>query len=106
VIIRPIVLLSMTAALAAPAAAATYSAKLTSPTNGRIIARDINWACAGNSCLGATAESRPAVLCQALAKKAGKVENFLVDGRAFNDAELGRCNAAIKAAAGKAAGGQ
>ncbi len=104
--IRRIASLSITLALAAPAAASTYSAKLTAPTSGRIIARDINWACAGSSCQGVTSESRPAVLCQALAKKAGKVEGFLVDGRAFSDAELGKCNASIKADTGKAAGGQ
>lgn len=104
--LRPILALTAIAALAAPATAATYSAKLSAPANGHIVARDINWACAGNNCQGATQESRPAVLCQALAKKAGKVEGFLVDGRAFGDAELGQCNASIKADTGKAAGGQ
>ena len=104
--IRPVILLSAIAAFAAPAGAATYSAKLSSPASGHIVARDINWACSGATCEGATAESRPAVLCQALAKKAGKVETFLVDGRAFSDAELGQCNASIKADAGKAAGAQ
>ena len=104
--IRPVILLSVIAAVTAPAAAATYSAKLSAPASGRIVARDINWACAGDSCQGATLESRPAVLCQALAKKAGKVESFLVDGRSFSEAELGKCNASIKTETGKAAGSQ
>jgi hypothetical protein len=104
--LRPILAFSAIAALAAPAAASNYAAKLFAPASGRIVARDINWACAGDSCQGATLESRPAVLCQALAKKAGKVESFLVDGRAFSDAELGKCNASIKADTGKAAGAQ
>jgi hypothetical protein len=104
--LRSILLVSALAAVAAPAAAANYSAKLAAPASGHIVARDINWACAGDSCQGATPESRPAVLCQALAKKAGKVESFLVDGRAFSDSELGKCNASIKADNGKAAGTQ
>lgn len=94
------------AAIAAPASAASYSAKLSTPVSGRIVARDINWACAGDTCQGATAESRPAVLCQALAKRAGKVDSFLVDGRAFGDADLAKCNASTKVEAGKALAAQ
>lgn len=94
--LRPLLTLSMIAA-AAPAAAANYSAKLTAPTNGRIVARDINWACGAGACQGATAESRPAVLCEALAKRAGKLDSFTVDGRAFSSAQLDKCNTAAKA---------
>lgn len=104
--LRPVLALSALVAIAAPAGAANYSAKLTTPANGRIVARDINWACAGDSCQGATAESRPAVLCQALAKRAGKVDTFLVDGRAFSEAELATCNASAKAAPNKALAAQ
>jgi hypothetical protein len=104
--IRPFLVLSAFAAVAAPAAAANYSAKLAAPMSGHVVARDINWACAGDSCQGTTQESRPAVLCQALAKRAGKVENFLVDGRAFSDAELAKCNASNKGDTGKALAAQ
>jgi hypothetical protein len=38
------------------------------------------------------------VLCQSLVKRTGAVESFMVDGRAFDAAELRRCNAAAKAA--------
>jgi hypothetical protein len=100
--LRTALLIGTLAAIAAPATASSYSATLTAPASGHIVARDINWACAANSCQGATAESRPAVLCQALAKRAGKVESFLVDGRAFSDAELVKCNAAAKAEGGNA----
>jgi len=106
VVFRPVLFLSALAAIATPAAAASYSAKLSTPANGRIVARDINWACAGGTCEGATAESRPAVLCQALAKRAGKLDSFLVDGRAFGEAELAKCNAAAKAGPGKALAAQ
>jgi hypothetical protein len=103
---RPVFMISAIAALAAPAAASNYSATLASPTSSHVVARDINWACAGNSCQGATDESRPAVLCQALAKQAGRVERFAVDGRAFTDAELGKCNASAKPEPSKALAAQ
>ena len=53
------------------------------PPRERFIARDIIWNCGAGACQGATDESRPLVLCQSLAKRAGKVDSFLVDGRAF-----------------------
>jgi hypothetical protein len=90
--------LSAAALAASPAIAATYSAKLAIPTTERFIARDIVWACGAAACQGSTAESRPVVLCQSLAKRAGRVDSFLVDGRAFEAAELERCNASAKVA--------
>ena len=87
---------------AAPAAAANYSATLFTPSSGKFIARDITWNCGAAACQGSTAESRPVVLCQSLAKQAGRVENFIVDGRAFTPAELDRCNSAAKAQPGQA----
>jgi hypothetical protein len=95
---RPLLALSTLMVAAAPAAAATYSAKPAVPTSQRIIARDIVWQCGPAACQGSTAESRPVVLCESLAKKAGRIENFLVDGRAFSQAELDRCNASAKPA--------
>jgi hypothetical protein len=86
----------------APAAAATYSATLASPADGRLVGRDIVWSCGAAACQGATQESRPAVLCQLLAKRAGRVEAFLVDGRAFTASELERCNASAKSEPNKA----
>jgi hypothetical protein len=86
----------------APAAAATYSATLASPADGRLVGRDIVWSCGAAACQGATQESRPAVLCQSLAKRAGRVEAFLVDGRAFTASELERCNASAKSEPNKA----
>ena len=83
---------------ASPAFAASYSAKLAVPASERFIARDITWNCGPDACQGATNESRPVVLCQSLAKRAGRVDSFLVDGRALAAAELGKCNAAAKAA--------
>ena len=84
------------AVAAAPAAASNYSATLESPLTGRVIARDISWNCGPAACQGSTLESRPVVLCESLAKRAGRIGSFLVDGRAFTPAELDRCNASAK----------
>lgn len=86
--------------VAAPAVAATYSAKpAVQPEASRIIARDISWICGPAACQGSTAESRPAVLCQGLAKRAGQLTSFVANGRAFGDAELAKCNLSAKGGA-------
>ena len=104
--LRPILSLSALLIAAAPAAASSYSATLGTPTNERIIARDIVWTCGAGACRGATEESRPAVICQSLARHAGKVGSFLADGRAFSPAELDKCNSAAKGGTGKALAAQ
>ena len=94
---RPIMAIAAAALTASPALAASYSAQLSAPATQRIIARDIVWNCGPAACQGASEESRPAVLCQSLAKRAGRIESFIVNGRAFAAAELERCNAVAKA---------
>lgn len=82
----------------APAAATIYSAKpAVQPESARIIARDISWNCSSATCLGRTEESRPAILCEGLAKRAGRLESFTANGRAFGQAALAKCNASAKA---------
>lgn len=93
---RTVMMASAVLLSAAPAAAATYSAKPAVPTSERFIARDITWTCGPAACQGATAQSRPAVLCESLAKHAGRIESFAVDGRAFSAADLEKCNTAAK----------
>jgi hypothetical protein len=95
---RPLFAISAVALAAAPSAAATYSATLAVPTTNRFIARDISWNCGPAACQGATELSRPVVLCQSLAKRAGRVDSFLADGRALSPAELESCNASAKTA--------
>ncbi|MEP6983594.1 MAG: hypothetical protein ABI853_08115 [Sphingomicrobium sp.] len=95
--LRPILGFSALLLAAAPAVASTYSATLVTPTNQRMIARNIVWNCGSGACQGATEESRPAVICQSLARHAGKVGSFLADGRAFTPAELDKCNSAAAA---------
>lgn len=88
------------AALVAPigaASAASYSATPAAPaTATTIIGRDISWRCGADSCAGSTDTSRPVVLCQGLAKKAGRIEKFVADGRALGATELAACNAFAK----------
>ena len=95
--LRPLFVLSAVALAAAPAVAGTYSAKPTAPTTNRFVTRDITWNCGPDACLGSTEQSRPAVLCQSLAKRAGRIDSFVADGRAFTAAELDKCNASAKA---------
>ena len=98
--------LSALALISAPAAAANYSATPATPASGRFIARDIVWNCGPAACQGSTQESRPVVLCESLAKQAGKIDSFVVDGRALSGAELEQCNASAKAPATKALAAQ
>lgn len=93
---RLAVLLSA-ALIASPALASSYSAKpVTAPAVKKIIGKDISWSCGPDSCIGATDASRPTVLCQDLAKRAGRLESFIVDGRALDSADLDKCNSAAK----------
>ena len=86
-------------AFAGPASAATYVGKPAAPaTEAKYVGRDIVWNLAGGSYQGSTKESRPVVLCQSLAKKAGRLERFTVDGKAFADGDLAKCNAVAPAA--------
>jgi hypothetical protein len=85
--------------LAAPAAAATYAGKPAAPGNEtKFVGRDIVWNLAGDTYRGSTAESRPVVLCQSLAKRAGRLETFTVDGKALAESDLAKCNAVAPAA--------
>ena len=85
------------------AAAATYSAKPAMPAAvKRIVVRDIAWACGPEACQGRTDYGRPLLLCQGLAKQAGRLESFAVDGRALGAAELDKCNSAARDTASQA----
>jgi hypothetical protein len=103
--LRSLFALSALAVTAAPAAASSYSAKLAAPTSERFVTRDITWNCGPAACQGSTQESRPLVLCQSLAKRAGTVDSFIV-GRALSAAQLVSCNSLAKPQADKALAAQ
>ena len=87
-------LIAVAAFAASPAAAATYSAKpLAAPTATKIAGKDIGWSCSAGLCKGSTEASRPLVICQDLARRAGRLESFTADGRALSTADLDKCNA-------------
>jgi hypothetical protein len=103
---RSIIAFSALAITTTAAAASSYSAKPAAPTTERFVTRDITWNCGPDACQGSTDESRPVVLCQSLAKRAGQIDSFIVDGRALAAADLAKCNAAAKAAPSKALASQ
>ena len=83
--------------LAAPAVAATYTAKpVAVPTAAKIIGKDISWARDGDTYRGTTEASRPLILCQDLAKRAGRLESFAANGAALPADQLDKCNSAAK----------
>lgn len=100
----PIILAAAAILLPAAASAGNYSASIAAAPVGHLVVRDVLWSCAAGTCSGASDYSRPLIVCQSLARKAGKIDSFRVDGRPFAAAELERCNAnARPAAAGAAA---
>jgi len=94
--LRPASAVLIAAFAAAPALATNYSANPAANVGTKIVAKQLVWTCGAGACRGATSDSRPVIVCQSLAKKAGRLESFTADGRAFSAAELDRCNAAAK----------
>ena len=95
--IRVAAILAATALFAAPALAGSYSAKpVATPADSRIVGKNIAWTCSAGSCRGSTELSRPLVICQDLAKRAGRIESFLADGRPLAADQLAKCNASVK----------
>jgi hypothetical protein len=81
---------------AVPTAAAGgpfYRAELADAAKtARFVARDVVWVCEGTTCTAGRGTSRPLMMCAALAKKAGRVTSFTVDGKPLEDADIARCN--------------
>ena len=97
---RVAALIAAASFLAAPAFAGTYTATpVAAPAAGKVIGKDISWARDGNSYRGSTEASRPLILCQDLAKRAGPLQSFLADGQALSAEQLAKCNSAAKGGA-------
>ena len=97
---RLALLIAAAALASSPAIAGSYSAKpVAAPAKSKIVGRDIAWTCGPGACQGSTDSSRPILLCQDLAKRAGRIESFAADGRALSAAELDKCNASAKPSA-------
>jgi hypothetical protein len=78
------------------------TAKLEAPVAARtkVIAGGAVFACEGSECVALSAPSRAltAASCKAVAKEVGRISAFAGDVKALDAEELGRCNAAAKAA--------
>lgn len=86
-----------------PATAQTgfYQASFAGPVGkSQLVAKDLLWACAGDSCIADRSNSRPAIVCSALARAAGPLTAFAAGGDALGPEQLARCNGgAMKTAA-------
>jgi hypothetical protein len=85
---------AFTASPATAAESPQYRAELAAPANAdRLVVRDIVWRCGGDTCVAPAGNSRPAVTCAALARQAGALRSFTVEGRAIPADALEKCNA-------------
>jgi hypothetical protein len=82
--------------LAGSSAAPHYRAETAKPAAERIIVHGLVWRCGGAACVTGSSNSRPLVDCQALARTAGALTGFAVDGNALPADQLEKCNAAAR----------
>jgi hypothetical protein len=82
-------------ALAAPHFQAEPAAK---PDQSRFVAKDVVWRCGDAGCTGAKSNSRPAIVCAALAKEIGPLRSFRAGGQVLANGELDKCNARARGA--------
>lgn len=90
------VLIALTAfsgTTATAAGPAFYRAELSAPpAKARFVASDLAWNCNGSTCTAIKGTKRPAKVCAAVAKEAGAVVAFHVDGAELDAATLAKCN--------------
>jgi hypothetical protein len=61
-----------------------------------IITRNTVWKCRDGVCLAPKSADRPAIMCELVAREAGKLELFTVAGAQMDAAALDKCNARAK----------
>jgi hypothetical protein len=93
-----LVLAALVAAAPAQAAAPHYAAELAQarPAAERLVVHDIAWRCAGAGCVAGRSDSRPLTDCMALARQAGALKSFAVEGAALPPDQLEKCNAVAR----------
>jgi hypothetical protein len=75
------------------AAEGGYAATLeTAMPGGRLVAHGLLWRCDGARCTAPAGNSRPLIVCQALANTAGRVTSFTNGAIALDAEQLARCN--------------
>ncbi len=77
------------------AAGKGYDARFVAPVEKtRVIVRDLIWQCDDRHCTAAAqSDSRPVIVCMALARELGPVLDFATADKALDAADLARCNA-------------
>jgi len=80
------------ALVSAPAAAQYRAEPTAAPATDKFIARDTVWTCGNGACEAAPSNSRPQVVCAAVARKLGTLRAFSVAGAPLSAEELERCN--------------
>jgi len=89
----PFLAAAFTPVAAGAAGSAYYRAELANPApKAKFVARDVVWACDGVHCVAGRGTSRPLIMCASLARVAGEVKSFTVDGAAITPEDLARCN--------------
>lgn len=82
---------------ASATAAPLYRAGLATPATVKMVLKDVSWTCVGAACAAPrTASSSDGKVCAAMVRKVGPVTSFNSGERAFDDAELARCNSAAE----------
>lgn len=79
----------------ARAARAGHEALFAAPVDqSRLVVRDLLWQCRDRQCIAANeSDSRPVIVCMALARAVGPVLAFSTRGKALETQALARCNA-------------
>ena len=68
----------------------------TPPARTTLMTRETVWHVSGISYVTARQPERPAILCELVARTAGRLTSFTVAGQAFDADKLARCNAAVR----------
>jgi len=79
------------------APASYHSAEpVAAPSRARFVVKDSMWRCGPNGCAGGGSNSRPAIVCAALAKEIGALRGFSAAGKPFTPEEMEKCNRAAR----------
>ena len=66
------------------------------PAQAKFVVKDTLWRCGDAGCAGGQGNSRPAIVCAALAKEVGVLRSFSAGGTALAAEDLAKCNARAK----------
>ncbi|HEX8533266.1 MAG TPA: hypothetical protein VF662_03800 [Allosphingosinicella sp.] len=81
--------------LASPAFAQSHyrAEPAAKPAVTKIVLRDTIWSCGDSGCSAGKSGSRPAIVCEVLAREVGALRSFSVAGQPIAPEQLEKCNA-------------